>query len=107
MLLADDSLFEKSDELRDWRRALDVLAIDSEERKAHIPWLFRKGLSKKQGSVSSTHSVRRSGSKKRTTGTAPFVTSVIRSTCPGTVASANNVVTTDSTSLAAVAVVHH
>jgi hypothetical protein len=49
MLLAEDSLFEKSDELRDWRRALDVLAIDPEERKAHITWLFRKGLSNEAG----------------------------------------------------------
>jgi len=49
MLLADEAWFERSVELHDWRRALDALAIDSEELRAHLRWLFRKGLSNEAG----------------------------------------------------------
>lgn len=45
LLLAREDFFETSNELRDWHQTLDTLAINSEERKKHLWWLFRKGLS--------------------------------------------------------------
>lgn len=49
LMLADPTFFDKSDELRDWRRKLDTLETDSEEREKHMQWLFRLGLSNEEG----------------------------------------------------------
>lgn len=49
LLLADDSFFESSDELRAWRGKLEELAVVPEDRHTHIQWLFRMGLSTKSG----------------------------------------------------------
>jgi len=49
LLLVEEAFFETSDGLRIWRRTLNTLAINSGERKKHLQWLFRKGLSSEAG----------------------------------------------------------
>lgn len=44
-LLANDSFFDKSGQLRSWRQRLDALPAGSDDRNTHLQWLFRLGLS--------------------------------------------------------------
>jgi hypothetical protein len=49
LLLATDSFFDESAELREWRNTLSTLKEGSGERAAHMQWLFRLGLSLQEG----------------------------------------------------------
>jgi hypothetical protein len=49
LLLANDSFFDESAELREWRDKLSTMEERSEERATHMQWLFRLGLSLHEG----------------------------------------------------------
>jgi hypothetical protein len=51
LLLATDSFFDESAELREWRDTLSTLEEGSEERATHMQWLFRLGLSLHDGDL--------------------------------------------------------